>query len=80
VASVHRIDVTPYPSGQHDLVAIARSISTASRIRARICEAGLVTSDLIAFGLATFLAFAFSFVPELSWSLRHAGAVMDSGR
>jgi UDP-galactose-lipid carrier transferase len=66
VASVHPIDVTAYPSGQHDLASTARGIATGSRTRARVCEVGLVTSDLVAFGLATFLAFAFSFVPEVS--------------
>jgi undecaprenyl-phosphate galactose phosphotransferase len=60
------MDHATVPSRQHVSATSARDLSVASHIRARICQAGLVTSDLVAFVLATFLAFALSVSPELS--------------
>jgi Undecaprenyl-phosphate galactose phosphotransferase WbaP len=79
VSSVNRINPSTYLFSDDRSSTRTYDPATRGRMRARICSVSLVSGDLLAFALATFLAFAVDIAPRLSPYARAIGNLRTLG-
>jgi Undecaprenyl-phosphate galactose phosphotransferase WbaP len=79
VSSVNRVSPRSYLEPVNQSAAFAFDRATRTNHRTRICSVSLISGDILAFVLATFLAFAIDFAPQLSPYARAIGNLRALG-